>query len=289
EQFGAFITKMLHQPAILNNGRTLEYARGLMLDSFRQGGTLVWHSGSAAGYSTLLARLPEQDLSLALMCNVDGGARSVLGGRIFDLYLPSAGNGSTERNDSPSNNPTVDVKDKSGLFFNEKTGQPLRLVINNNNLVIAGGGPLVTITTDRFKNRNKATNFLSGAEFELHFLSAERFEIKTKEGETIPYYRAKAFAPTANDLREFSGQYESHEMGSVLEIVPEKEGLFMRFYRNPAKSIKLSPVDSDTFMLGMMTLRFLRDKTGKVTGYHYSNPLVRNIPFIKLKENSGQQ
>jgi CubicO group peptidase (beta-lactamase class C family) len=283
-QFGSFVTKMLHQPATLNNGRTLEYARGLMLDSFRRGGTLVWHSGGAAGYSTLLARLPEQGLSLALMCNVDGGARSALGGRIFDLYLPPAGNETSGNNGAPANNTTVDVKDKAGLFFHEKTGQPLRLVVNNNILTIAGGGPLVALASDRFKNRNKATNFLSGAEFELQFRSADRFEIKTKEGETISYYRAKVFTPSANDLREYSGQYESHEMGSVLEIVPVKEALFMRFYRNPAKAVKLSPVDTDTFMLGMMTVRFQRDKTGKVTGYHYSNPLVRNIPFTKLKE-----
>lgn len=283
ETFGKFVTQKLHEPATLNNGRKLGYARGLMLDSFRKGGTLVWHSGGAAGYSTLLARLPEQRLSLAIMCNVDGGARSTLGARIFDLFLPPAANESRENNAVPKNNADVAINDKSGLFFNEKTGQPMRLAVNNNSLTIAGGGPLVTLASDRFKNRNSSTNFLSGAEFELQFQSADRFEIKTKEGEIFPFRRAKTYVPTQEDLKAFAGQYESHDMGSVLEIVPEKGGLQMRFYRNPAKAIKLSPVDTDTFMLGMMTVRFLRDKGGKVTGYLYSNPVVRNIPFSKLK------
>jgi CubicO group peptidase (beta-lactamase class C family) len=281
--FGKFVTEKLHEPAMLNNGRQLGYARGLMLDSFRRGGTLVWHSGGAAGYSTLLARLPEQGLSLALMCNVDGGARSALGARIFDLFLPAAGNENKTSDAPPANNIAVDVKDRAGLFFNEKTGQPLRLTINNNNLTIAGGGPLLALSSDRFKNRNSSTSFLSGAEFELQFVSADRFEIKTKEGEVSRFYRAKVYTPTEADLLAFAGQYESNEMGSVLEMVPEKNGLLMRFYRNPAKAIQLSPVDTDTFMLGMMTVRFQRDKNGKVTGYLYSNPVVRNIPFTKLK------
>ncbi|HEV7333901.1 MAG TPA: serine hydrolase [Flavisolibacter sp.] len=282
-RLGAFVTEKLHQPATLNNGRKLGYARGLMLDDFRRGGQLVWHSGGAAGYSTLLANLPEQKLSLAIMCNVDGGARSALGGRIFDLFLPTASKENASEATAPAANTAVDVKDKAGLFFHEKTGQPLRLVVNNNTLTIAGSGQLIALSSDKFKNRNSTMSFLSNAEFEMHFLSANQFEIRTKEGETIRYSRAKGFAPTANELNEFSGQYESNEMGSVLEIVPEKGGLLMRFYRNPAKVIKLSPVDADTFMLGMMTVRFLRDKNGKVVGYNYSNPVVRNIKFTRVK------
>lgn len=283
EKLGKFVTQKLHEPATLNNGRKLGYTRGLMLDSFRRGGTLVWHSGGAAGYSTLLARLPEQGLSLALMCNVDGGARSALGARIFDLFLPPAANETRDNDAAPKSNTAVHLNDKAGLFFNEKTGQPMRLAINNNSLTIAGGGPLATLGNDRFKSRNSSTNFLSGAEFELLFQSADRFEIKTKEGEIFPYRRAKTYAPTQEDMKAFAGQYESNEMGSVMEIVTEKNGLQMRYYRNPAKVINLSPVDTDTFMLGMMTVRFLRDKNGRVTGYLYSNPVVRNISFSKLK------
>jgi hypothetical protein len=44
------------------------------------------------------------------------------------------------------------------------------------------------------------------------------------------------------------------------------------------------PVDRDTFMLSMMTVRFLRDKDGKVVGYDYSNPVVRNIKFTRLSD-----
>ncbi len=214
------------------------------------------------------------------MCNADGGVRSVYANRIFDLFLPPAAV-------EPAGNAGVAVGDlsaRSGLFFNEQTGQPLRLAVNNNTLAIAGGGPLVTLAADRFRNQRRSVFFMSDAEFELRFLSADQFEIKTKEGAATRYVRAQPWAATASELNAFAGQYESNEIGSVMEIVPEKGGLVMRFYRNPAKTIQLTPVTRDTFMLSQMVVRFLRNKDRKVVGYDYSNPALRNIKYTRLSD-----
>ncbi|RYZ60940.1 MAG: serine hydrolase [Chitinophagaceae bacterium] len=279
---GAFVTEKLQQPAKLNNGRKLGYGRGLMIDTFRRGGNLVWHSGGAAGYSTLLARLPQYNLSLALMCNADNGARSALAARMFDLYLPSSNTGTATQSNQQPEAVTVDANDKAGLYFNGKTGQPLRLLVNNKALSLAGVGPLLALSADRFKSRGSSLSFLSGANFEMQFRDNSQFEIITSEGEKIPFTRAKGFAPTATELAAFAGKFESNDLGSVMEIVPEKESLQMRFFRNPAKSIKLTAVDKDTFMLAMMTVRFQRNKEGVVTGFLYSNPIVRNIEFTRI-------
>lgn len=280
---GAFVTQKLQEPATLNNGRKLTYARGLNVDT-RGSDKLVWHSGGAAGYSTLAVRLPERGLSVAIMCNADGGARSEYASRIFDLFLPPA---VAEKNTSDTNAggagvTASELTGKAGLFFNEQTGQPLRLIVNNNTLSIAGGGPLVAVAADRFKNQRSSLYFMSQAQFELRFRSTDQFEIRTKEGEISRYRSAGAYAPTAAELNVFAGRYESNEMGSVMEMVPEKGGLVMRFHRNPAKALQFKPVDRDTFMLGMMTVRFLRDKNGKVVAFDYSNPVVRNIKFTRL-------
>lgn len=45
-----------------------------------------------------------------------------------------------------------DLSGRAGLFFDEQTGQPLQLAVHNNTLAIAGGGPLVTLVGDRFRN-----------------------------------------------------------------------------------------------------------------------------------------
>jgi CubicO group peptidase (beta-lactamase class C family) len=65
-RLGTFVSTKLQEPATLANGETLDYARGLMLDN---DGEIVWHAGDAAAYNAILARLPKQGLSLALLCN----------------------------------------------------------------------------------------------------------------------------------------------------------------------------------------------------------------------------
>ncbi len=281
---GKFVTEKLQEPAVLSNGRKLTYARGLNVDT-RGGYKMVWHSGAAAGYSSLTGRLPDHGISFAIMCNVDEGSRSAYAGRIFDLFLPPA---ASDPAASATSVAVGDLSARAGLFFNEKDGQPLRLIANNNTLVIGGGGPLVALAADRFRNLRRSVFFMSEADFELQFLSADRFEIKTKEGGAMGYRRAQSYTPTAAELNEFAGRYESNEMGAVIEALPEKggpeKGLVMRFYRNPANAISPLPVDRDTFMLGMTVFRFVRDKDGKVTGYDYSNPALRNIRYTRLSD-----
>ncbi|RPD49068.1 serine hydrolase [Paracnuella aquatica] len=284
-KLGAFVTRKLQEQATLNNGRKLSYARGLNIEPFRRGGQLVWHSGGAAGYSTNVGRLPQHGLSVAIMCNVDGGARSAYAARLFNLFLPAgtdapvAGATDTKVDISPA-----ELNARAGLYFNEQTGQPVRLIMANNALTVAGAGPLVPLATDRFHNREGSPSFLSEAKFELTFTSADAFEINTTEGEKIRFRRARAFAPASGELSALAGRYESTELGTIMEIVPEKEGIQMRFYRNPSKSILLKPADENTFMTGMMTVRFVRDSAGKVTGFDYGNPLVRNIRFGRAND-----
>jgi CubicO group peptidase (beta-lactamase class C family) len=286
-RLGTFITQKLQEPATLNNGRKLSYARGLQVDPFRRGGQLVWHSGGAAGYSTIAGRLPEQGLSVAIMCNADGSARSAYAGRLFDLFLLPGG--ISEANAPAGNAASTSVAPgeltgKAGLFFDEKTGQPLRLAVNNNTLAIAGGGPLVTLAADRFRNQRKSLSFMSEAEFELRFLSADQFEIKTKEGETMRYTRAQPFTPTADDLKAFAGRYHSNELMAVFEMTPGKDGLMGQANDAPGPPLVFKPVDRDTFQFSGLTLRFVRDKAGKVTGLEYSNPLLRKVKFTRQSD-----
>jgi CubicO group peptidase (beta-lactamase class C family) len=286
-RLGAFVTQKLQEPATLNNGRKLSYARGLQLEPFRRGGQLVWHSGGAAGYSTIAGRLPEQGLSVAITCNADGSARSAYAGRLFDLFLPP---GSSSEANTPAGNAggagvaPGDLSGRAGLFFDEKTGQPLRLAVNNNTLALAGGGPLVALAADRFRNQRKSVSFMSEAEFELQFLSANQIEIKTKEGGTTKYRRAQPFTPTTDDLKAFAGRYKSNELIAVFEMTPGKDGLLGRANDAPGEPLAFKPVDRDTFQFAGVILRFTRDKAGKVVGLDFSNPLLRNIKFTRLAD-----
>ncbi len=131
--------------------------------------------------------------------------------------------------------------------------------------------------------------FMSEAEFELQFLSADQFEIKTKEGETTRYRRAQAYAPTAAELNAFAGRYRSDEVGAFFDLAVGKDGLVGRANDAPGPGLEFRPVDRDAFQLAGVILRFRRDKAGKVVAVDYSNPVVRNIKRYRryLLKNSS--
>jgi CubicO group peptidase (beta-lactamase class C family) len=284
-RLGAFVTQKLHEPAKLNNGRKLSYARGLFLETFRDGSPLVWHSGGAAGYSTIVARLPEHGISLALMCNQDEGARSADTRRVFDLLVPpGSGKSAADAQAANARGAAVAVGDQSsraGLYFNEQTRQPLRLAANNSTLAIVGSGPLVALAPDRFRNQRASLRFMSEAEFEMRFLSADQFEMKTREGEITRYRRAKPYAPTPAELQAFAGRYRSDEIGAFLDLTTSNSGLSGRANNASGEALEFKPVDRDTFQLAGVSLRFRRDQAGKVVALDFSNPVVRNINFTK--------
>jgi CubicO group peptidase (beta-lactamase class C family) len=290
-RLGAFVSEKLQEQARLNNGRKLSYARGLFVDSYR-GGTLVSHSGSAAGYSAWLGRLPAQGLSIAVLCNSDEASATALARRVGDQFLPAAG-----AETAAAKTPTavaeaigvtgVDLNSKAGVFINERTGEPLRLIVNNGELRIPGlRAALTAVTKDRFRNPSGDLSFMSQDEFELHFLSQDEFELRSMEGQTTRYARAQPFAPTAADLQAFAGRYASDETGSAFRLVPGKDGLMVHLEGSSGKGSEIRPVSRDTFQISRVTVRFLRDKAGKVVAFDYSNPVVRNVKFTRTSDRT---
>lgn len=289
-RLGSFVTEKLHEPARLNNGRRLRYARGLFMDTIR-GSRFWWHGGSADGYKSVLGRFPEQGLSIAIMCNSgDGTDRTAFARRIFELYAPANGAQESGTAAPPVAAEGVDVaglelSGRAGLFFREEgDGESLRLVVDRGRLRVANGPFLVATGPDRFKRWGDDVDFMSGDEFELRFLSQARFELKSMEGKTARYNRARPFTPAADDLKAFAGRYESAEAGTVFRIEPKGEGLSARLEHAPARSLELRPVAPDTFQMSRVTLRFRRDESGKVVALHYGNLLVRDIEFTRLTD-----
>lgn len=280
-RLGAFVSEKLQEPARLRNGRRLDYARGLMLDD---DGEIVWHSGDAAAYNAVLARLPREGVSLAVLCNAgqvsDDGNYEV---GIINL-LAAAPSSPAAAAPAAVEVAAADLAGRAGLFFNERTGDPLRLVVNEGRLRIAGGPALVALASDRFRTPRGMLSFMSQDQFELHFVSQDQLELRSMEGQTPRYRRARPYAPGAADLAAFAGRYETDEIGT-LEISAAGNGLSGRLNGSP--SLEFAPVDPDVFQRGPMTIRFRRDAAGKVVGLDLTNPVLRNAHFPRRSDGTA--
>jgi hypothetical protein len=71
------------------------------------------------------------------------------------------------------------------------------------------------------------------------------------------------------------------ETGSAFRVVPGKDGLVVHLEGSSGKGSEIRPVSRDTFQISRVTVRFQRDKAGKVVAFDYSNPLVRDIKFTR--------
>lgn len=280
---GSFVTAKLQEPARLNNGRELTYARGLFVEDTGWG-RAVWHTGSARAFGALLSRLPDHGLSIAMLCNAgDEVDRNLAGRRVADAFLPESVISAAEAS-RPSGGPAadaveVDVSGRAGLFFGEGSGDPLRLVAQGGRLRIAPGPVLIAVANDRFRNPEGMLSFMSEAEFELRFLSPDVFELVTAEGETTRYHRAERYAPTAAELEAFAGRYESEDLGAVFEVAPGRNGVVLSL---GSQTIPFEAVHTDTFQRGPFTVRFHRDEGGQVVALEFSNPVLRKVPFGRL-------
>ncbi|WP_210489141.1 serine hydrolase domain-containing protein [Rufibacter aurantiacus] len=289
-RLGKFVTDKLQEPAKLNNGRKLGYGRGLFLEAYR-GVKEVWHSGGAAGYHTWLGRFPEQGVSVAVLCNSDAKPATGLAERIVDQFVTYADSQKALANTPPAltGEALEEAKGKTGLFFNEKTGEPLRLAIDRDRFRVAGGPGLVPAGKDRYRRFGAFVQFMSQDEFELHFLSPDQFELKSMEGKTTTYRRAQPYTPTAADLQAFAGRYQNNEIGAFFEMSSANNSLMGRANDAPGPDFEFKPVSQDTFQLGGLTLRFVRDKSGKVVALDYSNPVVRNIRFTRSGDQTSSR
>ena len=85
-------------------------------------------------------------------------------------------------------------------------------------------------------------------------------------------------------LEAFAGRYESDEIRTTFRIERKGDGLVVQLEHSPAKSLEFRPVDRDTFQWRRMYVRFHRDENGKVVGFAYSNPVLRNIKFTRSSD-----
>jgi hypothetical protein len=235
-----------------------------------------------------MGHVPEHGLSVAVACNFDPVSATALARRVADLYLPPLpASARAEAVAAAAGVAGVDPSGRAGLYFDERTGEPIRLAMNEGRLRIANGPPLIAMAQDRFRPPRPDPFFRSQADVELVFPSNDRLELRAKDGETARYRRAASWTPAAADLQAVDGRYESRELGTVFEIVPGTNAVTMRFERTPEKALEFTPVERDTYMRSLMIVRFRRDASGKVVGFDYGNPLVRNISFTRLGDRTS--
>ena len=245
----------------LQNGESVDYAFGLNHTTYR-GHDVIGHAGADAGYRAYLARFPAEQFSVAILCNViiDPAAKSyqvadVLIGDKLD-QLPEA-DSATEGATFPID--AADLKAKEGRFWAAARMTFRRLHVRDGRLLYEYAGTpweMFPLSPSRFR-------FAWGAEVEFSNDNQAFTEFRGTPDENS-YVRLEPHAPTARELEEFTGRFETDQLIVPYLIKLDGDALSVIWMKHERR---LTPLKPDVFTspgLGIVT--FVRATNGSVDG-----------------------
>jgi CubicO group peptidase (beta-lactamase class C family) len=271
---GPGFVELMHETGVLNSGRPIAYAAGLQVGDYR-GTSRVSHTGATSGYRAFLARYPEQDLSVALLCNVSAVNPGAVGNRVSDLFLGDLPEDGGAEGDLPAVTlASRDLQSRAGLYRDVASGAPLALVMDEDQLRMEGGPTLRPLSTETFQ--------IGSGDGRLTFQSADDrertgFVRTTGPWEEGAYEPVDPFAPTVEELAPYIGDYHSSDAETTLRVALEAGRLVI--HRRPSSSLPLEPVYRDAFRSPLGFVRFHRDGRGRVTEFGISQARVHDIRF----------
>jgi len=156
----------------LNNGKVLDYAKGLRLQDYR-GLQTVSHGGAWGGYRAELLRFPEQHFSVACLCNVGDAGPTRRAQQVADIYLGSLmkpkENKSTGRENKEKSEIALDtdqLRNYSGEYWSEELGVVYRLGVTD--------GRIKVLSVVDASGSRRVNNFSADA---LRAIGADEFEV----------------------------------------------------------------------------------------------------------------
>jgi CubicO group peptidase (beta-lactamase class C family) len=281
---GPAYVQAMETPMRLTSGRAITYALGLTVAPYA-GIREVGHSGSTAGYSSYMARYPEQHVAVVVWCNGAGINATALAHQVADLVLskpPAAANGASDTPvDGPP--PASEVARWAGTYRDAHTDQVLSLTASNAVLTLAlgrgaggrgAGAPLAAKGAARFRG--------PVGDLEFGGQPGHRTALLIRAGDDTTRYEEVRPIPAAIPLLDYAGSYASDELEARYTIVSRDGKLFLT--RRPYEEFELRPVYADDFQAGggLGTLRFARDARNVVTGFSFYAGRVLDVRFTRV-------
>jgi CubicO group peptidase (beta-lactamase class C family) len=244
----AFVTEQ-QKPGAFNDGRAHGYALGLFVGSYK-GLREVYHSGSTAGYQAFLTRFPDQQVSVAVLCNASNARAAQFAHAVADAYL-------ADRLKPAAAEPSLtaaQLQQAAGMYRSTLTG--LSVVVGSER--------------DGLRGRTWTFDGHGGATATDAYGTVEHYE------------RVELAKPTAEELAQLAGSYTSDEAETTITAAVERGALVLK--QRPDTTIALTPLYADAFKAGSLgTVIFRRDATGRASGFSVVEDRVWDLRFQRSR------
>ena len=268
QTLGAPFVGSLQTQGVLNDGRKISYALGIVVDEYH-GIKQVAHSGGTAGYQTYLARYPDKKLSVAAMCNGNPPSSGTVAHNIIDeIFGPYP---QTAKPPEPVAMTEDHLKKYAGIFRDEKTHFPHRFTIDKGSLKL-GGTQLKPLSETAFMMGNGRLTFTLDKTGKP--ITGQAID---PAGAVDRIVAESAWTPTAADLASFAGDWYSEEAQAKVSFKVENGKASI--VNKPVIDLKLQPIYKDHFAGEGYVIWFTRNAKGKIVQMHVGTGRMRDMFF----------
>ena len=297
---GRRAVRQLQERGALNGGARISYGFGLA-HGMHRGRSTIGHGGTDAGYRSEFLRFPDDDLGVAVLCNVRTADPARLARDVADVFLsstagtastPVTGAGRRTRSRAAPATRTASAgfsraaADRealaalAGYYRRPESDIPLHFVVRGDDLVLieAGAGRrLHPIADGRFRidgTSNEAAFEPDGA--------GRGLTLRLSGTARGTYTRAAPVVrPSAERLAEYAGSYHSDDLG--VQYAFREEGRRLVLWHRKLGHIRLISTFEDGFYGGGWYFTFRRNAAGEVTGFTMSTSRAWKVAFRKLR------
>jgi hypothetical protein len=284
---GKDLMDMLHTQGVLNSGKKIDYAFGLVVREYR-GLKVVEHGGAWVGFRAAIVRFPEQKFSVVILANLDAINPSGLAFKVADIYLADLIKAPTK--EEAKKTPTITVPKAelmalTGNWQDASFGLWLALAMKDDKLIAKLAGQnfvLAAVAPGKFIVPNNPAEFVFEFAAPADGIPARAKMIIEADQEFRFEKAAPVKALSAAELGAYAGTYVSEELLDARYVISvDKDGLILKT-RDTARA-PLKSMAPDKFMLPDfgLNIEFEREKGGMVTGFTVSVGRAAGIAFVK--------
>jgi CubicO group peptidase (beta-lactamase class C family) len=287
---GVALIEQLQQTGVLENGERLEYARGLIIEDYR-GLRAVSHGGSWIGFQAELLRFPEPGISVAALCNAGSAAQPwALARAVADVVLedqlqpvpetePEAETGDDSDTESTVASTPAELDRHVGIYFDPEDSLVRRIERRDESLwyVRDGGNDSQLAAEGNGRFRLLDAPVPATLQFDQDAHGTARMTVEVGGSRSVMHAVAP-FAPDAESLAEFAGDYESAELDTRWRLAVDGDQL--QLHPRRGEPLPLTPAFADAFT-GSGLLRFERNQANEITGFEVNIGRARGIGFLR--------
>jgi CubicO group peptidase (beta-lactamase class C family) len=233
------LLRELQTRGILNNGKSISYALGLIMSEYR-GLPVVEHGGALFGYRTEVLRFPAQQFSVICLCNLSSANPGARARQVADIYLagqlragakPAAGT-APDRQPRPITVPASDHGAFAGLYRDPSDRSFVMATARDTGLQVRNplAEPASPLEATAVLKPVSANLFADPKGLQYRFEPAANGGMRmiwdTGQGTTHVLERIQPARPTAAELAGYSGDYGSDELLATYKV-HSKDGRLM--------------------------------------------------------------